>query len=432
MQETIWENIKLPSFPALNKNIKTDVLVIGGGICGILCAYRLSKEGKKVVLVEKNTLCSGRTKRTTAVITALQDAWYADLTKQIGKEKTKLFLEANLEAISEYKRLSEKFSFDFEEVSSYKYSTTNREELYREINALKDLGYTARFTESMEGPLETVGAIEFKNQGQMNPLKLICCLVEGLEIYEHTEIKDIQKNTAYTENYMVHAEDIVVCTGYPFLKLRGIFFPRLTQNKSYVMAVKSPSPTAGNAIGAEANQVYFRSYGDYLIVGGNDQKTGKYKNGFFPVLRYIHDFHPEQDIAYFWVNQDCVSVDGLPYIGRYSKSMKHVYLATGFNLWGMTGAMIGSFLITDLILQRENRYKEVFSPQRNTPLLPLLKNIGSAVLGLMNFRTKRCGHLGCGLYWNEKEEVFECPCHGSKYTKDGEVIFGPAQKNKKG
>lgn len=430
MQKTIWEDIQLPFFPALKKNIETEVLVIGGGICGVLCAYRLSKAGKKVVLVEKNTLCSQRTKRTTAVITALQDVWYADMLKQIGKEKTKLFLEANLEAVEEYKRLSKEFSFDFEEVSSYKYSTTGRERLYREINTLKDLDYTAYFTETTEAPLDIAGAIEFKRQGQMNPLKLIRGLAEKLEIYEHTEIKDIKENTAYTENCMILAEDIVVCTGYPLFKLRGLYFPRLTQNKSYVMAIKASVPVAANGIGEKENEIYFRNYGDYLLIGGNDQKTGKYKNGFFPVIRYIQAYYPEQDIEYFWVNQDSVSVDGLPYIGRYSKSMKHAYVATGFNLWGMTGSMISSLLLTDLILKRENRYQEVFSPRRSTPFLPLVKNLGTAVKGLVNFRTKRCGHLGCGLYWNEKEEVFECPCHGSKYSKDGEVIFGPAQKDK--
>lgn len=430
MQETIWESVRLPSFPSLNKNIETDVLVIGGGICGVLCAYRLSKAGKKVVLVEKNTLCSERTGRTTAVITALQDVWYADLIKQIGKAKAKLFLEANLEAVQEYKRLSEEFCFDFEEVSSYKYSTTGREELYREINALKDLGYTAGFTDSMECPFEIAGAIEFKNQGQMNPFKLIRGLAEKLEIYEHTEIKNIKGNIAFTKEHMIHADDIVVCTGYPFLKLRGLYFPRLTQNKSYVMVIKCSALTEENAVGAKENQIYFRSYGDYLVIGGNDQKTGKYRNGFFPVLRYIHDYYPEHNIEFFWVNQDCVSVDSLPYIGSYAKSMKHVYLATGFNLWGMTGSMISSLLITDMILKQENRYRELFSPQRNTPVLPLLKNMGSAIKGMINFRTKRCGHLGCGLYWNEKEEVLECPCHGSKYTKDGKVIFGPAQKDK--
>lgn len=420
MHKTIWQEDKLDSFDSLQENIETEVLVIGGGICGILTAYYLS-EKFEVVLVEANKIASSRTGKTTAVITALQDALYNDLIRKLGKSFAKKYLNASLEAIEEYAKLSSIYDFDFERVNSYKYFKNQKYKLEKEYTAIQELGYSPI--------IEDDYALCFPNQAQMNPLKLISDLIKHFKIYENTKIVKIKNQTAYTDQYQIKAQHIVVATGYPFLKLKGLYPLKLTQKKSYVAVVEDiKSDKDFNAIGCEEGDLYFRTYKNKLFIGGNDQKTGNTIAGFTPVLRYIEKNYSEHKISFQWVNQDCITLDSLPYIGKYFKH-QDIFVATGFNFWGMTGTMIAAHVITDAILKRNNPYAGLFSPNRRSPLLPLLENVGTAFMNLLKPK-KRCTHLGCALYYNKEEEVYECPCHGSKYDKNGNVIYNPSNKNK--
>ena len=419
--QSIWQETKLKSYPSLNKDITTEILVIGGGLCGILCASQLASI-HKVVLVEANKISSSRTNKTTAVITALQDLLYKDLIYQKGKEAAKLYLEANLECIRKYEKLSKKYSFDFEKVDSYKYFKNNKSMMEEEYEAIKGLGY----------PVEIVDdyALCFKDQAQMNPLKLINQLADKIEIYENTKVIKIKKTTAFTEHNSISAKHIIVATGYPFLKIKGLYPLKLTQKKSYVAVIDHMvNKQSFNAVGYESGDLYFRTYKDKLIIGGNDQRTGHDNGGYIPILNHILRHYADYPLLYQWVNQDCVSLDGLPYIGRYDKKYK-VYVATGFNLWGMTGAMLATTILTDSIENRNNIYSHLFDPKRKSPLYPILKNTGIAFINLMKPK-KRCNHLGCALLYNKDEKVYECPCHGTKYDYAGNIVFNPANKNKK-
>lgn len=420
MQETLWDKKDLPTFEALKEDIQTEILVIGGGICGILTAYYLSKHFK-VVLVEANRIAGSRTGKTTAVITALQDINYKDLIHKFGKTNAQLYLKANLDAIQEYEKLSAIYDFDFERVSSYKYFKNQKTKLEEEYNAIQSLGYTPSIEDNY--------AICFPNQAQMNPIKLISCLLDQFTIYENTKIIKIKNHIAYTNKNYIKARHIVVATGYPFLKLKGLYPLKVTQKKSYVVVINDVNKkTDFNAIGCDVGDLYFRTYKNHIIIGGNDQKTGKTIAGFFPILRYIEKNYPNHPVSYQWINQDCITLDGLPYIGKYFKNQE-VYVATGFNLWGMTGSMIATKIITDAILGKDNSFNKIFKPTRKSPLLPLLSNIKTALINLLKWK-KRCSHLGCALFYNQEENSYECPCHGTKYSSSGEIIFNPAQHNK--
>ena len=365
--KTIWDNIKLENYPPLNKDLDTEVLVIGGGICGVLCAYRLSKAGKKVVLIEKDRLASKRSGKTTAVATALQDIYYSDLRKKLGANKAKMFLDANIEAINEYKRLASIYNFDCEKCKSYKYFS-NEEMLVRELSFLKEMGYSAQAATDFEFK-KGIKALEFSNQLQFNPLMLIKELVKHFTIYENTEIIALKEGQAFTNNHIINAQQIIVATGYPFLRFKGHFFLRLTQNKSYVMVIENNSKQVSNGVGELSSDLYFRTYKNHLIIGGNDQKTGRYSKGFSPIKKYLKDHYNNSRIEYSWVNQDCVSADGLPYIGRYG-NFKNIYVATGFNLWGMTGSMISSMVLTDLIVNLDSRpcisFSSIYAKKKDT------------------------------------------------------------------
>ena len=413
MMKLLWnEDVLIRKFPTLNENIETDVLVIGGGICGILCAYRLHKLGKKVIVVEAGRIGKKKTLRTTAVATCLQDVFYKDLEYQ----KAKLFFEANSFAIREYKSLAEDFNFDLEVVSSHKYSD-NIEELELEKKCIFDIGGNVSIIKK-DINNKKYNCLMMEEQIQFHPLKLINELSKSLEIYENTKIIKLKNNIAYTNMNMIKAKDIIVTTNYPFMKWQGLFFTKLYQMKSYVIACENNNYYPFNAIGSKLGDLYYRTYKDLLIIGGNDNNLGCEKSGFNSLITSTND-----KIIYKWINQDSMSLDKLPYIGKIKKNL---YVATGFNMWGMTGSMISSVLISDLIRNNNNSLELLFSPKRHIKMNVRLDFFKHTLKELVKVRKNKCSHLGCGLVWNDESKSYECPCHGSRFDELGGNLEGPA------
>lgn len=421
--KSIWEEYKNIKFPSLKENLKTEVLVIGGGISGILCAHYLKESGKEVVLVEMDRIANKKTRKTTAVITALQDMMYHDYPIDTAK----LFLKANLNALEEYKKLANKYDFDFEECSSFKYAQQNEKDLEKEYECLKKMGANVKYTDSLGVPINFKRAIEMINQGQMNPIKLVNNLAKKIKIFENTKIVKLKKNTAYTENYEIEFDSVVVATGYPFLKLKGLYPLKLHQVKSHVISVSNKDNFLGNGIGVNPLNIYFRSYKDELLIGSCDIKTGSNCHGFEEINDFIFKHYDIKNIKYKWINEDTVSLDGLPYIGSYGN--KNWYVTTGYNLWGMTASMISAQIITDMINEEENEFIEIFNPSRKVLVKQLFENVKTAAKNLLTFKGPRCSHLGCRLHYNCDDDTYECKCHGSKYDKTGKLIETPAQKD---
>ena len=430
MQKTTWSGYIEKKFPELKDDIECDVLVVGGGLCGILCAYKLHELGKNVVLLEMNNICGKKSLKTTATITAIEDIMYYDLIDKIGEDNAKLYLEANLYALNEYRKLSKKYDFDFEECPSYKYSKIDDGMIEKESKAIKSLGYNTSIKQHIDIPINIAKALEFKNQGQMNPLKLVNELVNDLTIYENSKVVKVQENCAYTETNSVKFKDIVITTGYPFLKLKGLFFLKMYQKKSHVVEVSDNHGCKGNGVGVSDDDIYFRNYNNSVLLGSSDERTGYDCNGFEKINQLIVSKYDVRKVKNRWINIDAITLDGMPYIGRYTKNSEHIYIATGFNMWGMTKSLLASHIISDLIVNKENRFTKLFSPCRKMLFKPLIKNIGFAVKEMVKLKKKRCSHLGCPLFFNEVDNTYECRCHGSKYNLDGHILDTPAQNNK--
>ena len=436
---SIWSNeITFPAFPTLKQDIKTDVLIIGGGITGILCAYQLQQAGVNYVLVEASTLCSSTTKNTTAKITSQHGLIYHTLLKKFGLEKTKLYLEANETAIREYEALSQHISCDFTKQDSFVYATDTTTELNKELDTLVQLNFPARYVQNLPLPLQTAGAICFPNQAQFHPLKFLSVLAKDLTVYEHTQVLAIENNTAMTEHGKIQAKQIIVTTHFPFLNRHGSYFLKLYQHRSYVLALEHAELVNGMYVDASKTGLSFRNYDNFLLLGGGSHRTGKHPkhkyssahpcNGFAELTAFATHYYPNAKIHCQFAAQDCMPLDDVPYIGQYSKHTPNLYVATGFHKWGMTSAMVASLLLRDLILGRENPYTEVFSPSRSMLRTQLFVNIGESTLNLLNPLPRRCSHLGCALHWNAAEHSWDCPCHGSRFTQDGRVIDNPAKK----
>ena len=174
----------------------------------------------------------------------------------------------------------------------------------------------------------------------------------------------------------------------------------------------------------------FRSYNDILLIGGNNRRTGKHSTGWQPINDFAKEYYPDSQLQFEWATQDCMSLDNIPYIGQYSKNTPDLYVATGFNKWGMTSSMVSAMILSDMIQGRNNEFSEVFSPQRSILKPQLFINGFESTVNMLTPTTKRCPHLGCALKWNKHEHTWDCPCHGSRFEENGHIIDNPAMKNK--
>ena len=236
---SVWQaGAQLPRFDSLSGDKKTDVLIIGGGIAGILCAYRLAEAGVDYILCEADRVCSGITGNTTAKITLQHGLIYHKLIREFGAEKAGLYLKANAEAVAEYGALCEGINCDFEVRDSYVYSTDDSESLRRESEALVRLGCTAELCDRVELPIDVVGAVRVRDQAQFDPLKFLSAICEGLRIYEHTKVREIREGVAITDKGRIRAKKIIVATHFPFINKHGSYFLKMYQHRSYVLALE--------------------------------------------------------------------------------------------------------------------------------------------------------------------------------------------------
>lgn len=424
---SLWsDTVTLTNFESLNKNIKTDVLIIGGGITGILTAHYLQEAGINYVLVEADTILNGITKNTTAKITSQHGLIYHKIAKKYGMDTAGLYLEANENALWEYKQLAKEILCDFAEETNYVYTLTRPDKIEKELEILQKLHFPATFAEQLPLPFVTAGAVAFPNQAKFHPLKLLSELVKPLHIYEYTKVQELVGNLAITSHGKVLAENIIVTTHFPFLNKHGSYFLKQYQARSYVLALTHTDKPKGMFVDEAEDGLSFRTHQNLLLLGGGGHRTGKQGGSYQELREFASAYYPNAQEVYHWATQDCMTLDGIPYIGQYSKHTPNLYVATGYNKWGMTSAMVAAHLLRDLITEKQSDYTKVFSPSRSMLHPQLFLNGLEATVNLLTPSKKRCPHLGCALKWNKEEHTWDCPCHGSRFTKNGELIDNPA------
>ncbi|MGO4539176.1 FAD-dependent oxidoreductase [Paenibacillus sp. 2TAB19] len=483
---------KLPTFPKLEQDLSTDAVVVGGGISGITTAYLLAKEGLKVVLLEAGVLLNGTTGHTTAKITAQHDLIYDELVTKEGVEKAALYYKACEDALQFIEKNVEKYKIDcgFTKQSAYVY--TNSEpylaKLEKEIAAYSKLGMPGELQDRIPLHIPSKAALVLHNQAQFHPLHYLSTLLselvkEGAEIYEHTTAVDVESGMmpqVITSNgHRISCKHVVSCSHFPFYDGMGFYFARMHADRSYVLGVKSKDNYPGGMyLSAEDPKRSIRytdtASGDkLLIIGGQSHKTGQgicTINHYEELRKFAVEHFGLEEISYRWSAQDLVTGDKVPYIGRITESSPNVYVATGYRKWGMTGGTAAALLIRDLIMERANPYEELYSPSRSYSLtaiknvvvdnLDVAKHLIEGKLdivhkhptdmqndegGVVRHNGKRagayrdksgklyivdttCTHMGCEVEWNNGDRTWDCPCHGSRFSVNGDVIEGPAEQ----
>ena len=474
--DSIWSRTcQLREREPLPGDRKTEVAVIGGGMAGVLIASALQEAGARVVVLEADRIAGGQTRNTTAKITSQHGMIYGKLKQTLGEERARQYALANEAALAEYRRIivQNGLDCDVEEQSAYVYGG-GAAALRAEAACAAALGLPAAFTEETGLPFPAAGAVRFDRQAQFHPLKFLQAVAEPLTIYEKTSVQTVEGHSLVTERGTVTAEKIVFACHFPFVNFPGLYFARMHQERSYVLALDNAPFREGMWVYAEGekNPYSFRRWNDLLLLGGGGHRCGENSAGgrYEELRQKAGEWFPGCREVARWSAQDCMTADGVPYIGGFAAGRPDWYVATGFRKWGMTTAMVSAMLLRDMICGEDNPYGEVFRPGRFDPetAAGIAEEGGQAVKSLARrffqipaeqaknlppdhggvvflegeklgvYKDQdgnlypvdiRCPHLGCQLEWNPDEESWDCPCHGSRFDRFGGLISGPAQRD---
>lgn len=474
--------------PPLND---VDVAVVGGGIAGITTAYLLKQTGRTVGLVEANQVLSGVTGHTTAKATAQHGLIYAHLEKHFGPETAAVYGAGQSAALdfigAESARLGVDCELSQRDSLVYLEPSSPTGVLRREAEAAASAGLPAEYVDDVDLPFPVSGAVRFTGQAQFHPVRWLRALAErlvgdGSYLAEGVRVLGVSEQepcVVHTDRGDLRARDVVVATGYPILD-RGFFFARLTPYRDLVVAGAVPADAApeGMYLSAGAgHSVRTSPLADdtvLLIVGGGKYRTGTRGDADLrhsELAAWAMSHFPLDRIDYRWSAQDNTTVDRLPYIGRYHQFARRLWVATGFGLWGMTNGTLAGLILTDLITGVANDWARVYDPARVTirqsatsflrgnaevaqhlvvdRLKPLIAGPVESLqpgeggvfragtrlaavhrdeTGVVTALSARCSHLGCTVAFNDDEQSWDCPCHGSRFGLDGRVLTGPATR----
>lgn len=390
--QSIWtRNCELRERPALDKDIKTEAAVIGGGMAGILTAWELESAGVRTVVLEAERIGSGQTGNTTAKITSQHGMFCSEFLERKGKETAEKYVRANEEAVREYKRIvkEKRIECDLEQTDSYVFSS-DEEALEKEAAAAVRLGVNASMERKTEIPVACAGAVRFKDQAQFHPLKFAGALAEELTVYENTPVKKAADNLLRTPAGSVEADKIIFATHYPFINFPGMHFLRMHQERSYVLALEGAGNIRGMYIGDGPDALSFRQFGKYLL---------------------LKDLVCERENPYTEVfTPSRFSAEEIPQIAKDSRRAVKGLAKRFFHLPGDTINMIepGHAAVVETPEGRAGVYKSEDNQIYQVDVV--------------------CPHLGCRLAWNQDERSWDCPCHGSRFDYKGNLLDGPAQE----
>jgi glycine/D-amino acid oxidase-like deaminating enzyme/nitrite reductase/ring-hydroxylating ferredoxin subunit len=488
--ESLWRATHpLSGFAPLDRDLAVDVAIVGGGISGLTAATILSRAGKRVVVLERDTLGSGETGNTTGHLTCAVDARYQRLIRDFGEESARLVAQSSRDAIVWMESLIAAAGIDcgFSRVAGYLY--TERESdvtvLADELDAARRAGCSVEWTDEVPLPFQTYGAVRWHDQAQLHATAYLDGLLkeaitQGLQLYENTRVLGVHEDTPCrieTDRGTVRAADVFVAAHVP-VNNRVLLHTKIAAYRSYALAAVAPTGLSPGLFWDTDDHHHYTRLQDvdgqtYLIVGGEDHRTGHQLDtsaSYERLIAYARDRFRIVNSEFRWSGQIIEPVDGLPFIGRNAVG-QHVYVATGYAGNGMTFGTLAGMIVGDLIVGRSNPYADLYDATRIKPLAAAVDYMKENLAFPVHLVTDRltalnaddravqalrpgeggifdsdegklavcrdkqhalhacsavCTHLGCDVAWNMAEQTWDCPCHGSRFSPDGSVINGPA------
>jgi glycine/D-amino acid oxidase-like deaminating enzyme/nitrite reductase/ring-hydroxylating ferredoxin subunit len=484
------DSTEATSFADLTDDVEADVAVVGGGIAGLCTAWELARAGSSVVLVEADRIAAGVTGYTTAKLTAQHGLIYAHLRSKLDEQAAGWYASSQLDAIEHVAATASELGIDcdLERLPAFTYLPEGkRNQIEAEVQAARLAGLPASLVTETGLPYPVGVAIRVEQQAQFHPRRYLLALATDLvrrggRIFERTRIVDLDEGepcrlTSET-GATVTARDVVVATHYPIFDRAGLF-TRLVPHRELVVAavIDADQDPGGMYVTPEENTRSIRTapYGEgrrLLIVTGESYQPGTpgVTERLDRLSAWTRERFPVDSLAYHWSAQDNGSTDKVPYIGRLHPGTGHVFVATGFNAWGMTNGVLAGRLLAALISGEDPPWSRLYDPRRLHPTIEAVPLVKAAVdvarrfvgdrirpatfadspdelapgdgavirmdgrrcavyrddSGRLHTVSATCTHLGCVVAFNDDEKTWDCPCHGSRFDTQGGVLHGPA------
>lgn len=479
---SLWkQGIKKLDLPKLDRSIDCEILIIGGGMAGISTAFNLRNTKHDIVVIDKDEIGMGMSANTTGKLTFLQGLCYHKIEMVHGFDKAYSYLQSQCDAINIVKDNIKKYKINCDFQVSPSITFTNDKNKIKAFNKERSFFDKASISYEIIDNLKDIYpclyGIKIENNAVFHPVKYLkalakICLQNNIKIYEHTRAISLTKKDNYylikTDNAIIKAKKVIVTTHYPFFVIPGLIPLKTHMEKTYLTASKTNNYLQFNAIMEENPNITMRNHinkDTYLIFGGYSHKLNKYFNYSETLNKIKEKLHTNFNlrIDYQWEANDVMSSDYLPLIGQVNQKYPNLFIATGFNKWGMTNGVLAGKILSDLVQGKPNQYEELFSPMRKINIgkissfpIDSYQNISAYVKSYINkdkefyhnvyFKTidgkeygiyidnkgvehkirNLCPHMKCKLIFNNKDITWDCPCHGSRFDIDGNLIEGPS------
>jgi glycine/D-amino acid oxidase-like deaminating enzyme/nitrite reductase/ring-hydroxylating ferredoxin subunit len=492
MSEAYWtQSAPAPRRAVLDTDLRADVVVAGAGMAGMSTAWELARLGASVIVLDAGRVGAGVTGHSTAKLTVLHALIHSHLRDAFGPEAARLYAASQTDAVEHVVATATELGIEceIERRPAYVYAAGPRGDaaIAAEAEAAREAGVDARLVAETGLPFPTGLAVRAPGQVQFHPRRYLLGLADDLErhggrIFERTRVVGLREGRpavlTAASGHTVTADDVVIATHYPAFD-RSLAFTRLKPQREAVIAAPVAAQRApyGMYLTPDEGTRSVRSAPlpdgrRLLVVTGEKFTPGEpgVTGRFGRLARWAREHFGVAEITHHWATQDNWTTDRMPYVGLFHPGTGHVFVATGFCGWGLSGGAMAGRLLTDLIRGGKAEWADLYDPSRVHPVAEAgafaranlasarhfvadrlhaardtegvdgIEPGGGAVVrlqghpcavhrdddGALHAVSAVCTHLGCLVAYNDAERTWDCPCHGSRFGLGGAVLHGPA------